>query len=230
VIFEKKKTIHFHTFLPDYMDSGQWIEKTKPDWFAGLMRERKLFKPTFEMPDNMKADACPSFVHLFKNSYTLKTICDLFIRPIDDYQFEYRVPTDLFKIDTHVIQNQMSDEFPAHKRNMKIILPVKFHSETAMPLVFLPSEYETKQTPFTAMTGVLPMTPKINNQMNTNLWVDFNTFEETFIPKGTPYAYMYFPFGRPEIRMHKKNGFDDFNENVSTTKLSFQFDWFKKEK
>jgi len=228
-----RPTIEANVHKIEYEDLNQWIVPTKPEWFQDLLKKRRGFKPTFSTPSILDVASCPSFVTLFRNSYTLITISDMLIRPSDEYDtgFETLLYNDIITTTAHRIPQQMSQSFDSNLFNCKIETGVTLRSNGNMNIIFLPCEYEIDPFPLKAMTGIIPLPKNKFTDLQVNMWVDKRTFkEECFVPKGTPYAYLFFPEGRPKIKVNVHGTVEAWNNLCSTRMLGANYGWMQRVK
>lgn len=225
-----KSTLELNFFHGEYENLDEWIVPTKPEWFSDLLKKTKSFKPTFSEPWNNNVTGCPSFVHIFKNSYTLKTITDMIIKPSDNFEcgFECMFNNNLLTTESHPIQSQMSSLFDKNIKNLKLINHVKMKSNKRIHVMFLSPDMELSPFPLTAMTGFVNLPKGRFLDMNVNMWLNRKTFlHEIFVPKGTPYAYLFFPDGKPKLTTKIHESEENWHNLCPTRALAFNFSWMK---
>lgn len=220
-----KNKLKFYTAYSEYADINDWIEPTRPEWFANALKEEASNKSMFVK----KASGCPSFVHLFKNSYTLKTVCDIYMRFCSDGTIKASTPSGTLSFDNHIISDQMCESIGSKISNIKIKNPVTLCPSSEMTMMYLPAEYESHSNlPFRCLTGLLPMGGKRFYELNVNCVFPTSQYndEEIFIPSGTPYAYLCFPESKPSLSITMATE-EEMKNKYLTKRTRFKFDWFK---
>lgn len=221
-------TINIYSSNKEVENYQEWIKPAVPEWFKELQVKVKKEKPTMENPFNGYSSGCPSFVELFKNSYMLCAPHDIMFRFVDD-NVESHGTSDFMYFGKHNLGEQMHPYFGDKYYSIKVMLKTKVTSDVPMKMMYLHPQYETRSTfPATVINGVVPLVPGAYVELNTNMIIEQDKIpkQPVFIEKGTPLSYIYFPEGKPKIKVTRCTE-EDFYRKYFNPKSYFSFNYIK---
>lgn len=182
--------------------SNEWLAKETPDWFASAKTRRREVPHSQVKGDTIRS--CPSFVDIFRNSLVLRAPTEMifhFMGDANEYMVAAEFPNFRFvHSEQHDIETQMSREWGSQHIHLKLNFNFQFISEVQSKCLILPPDYhfEEESLILKPMLGVLDLLPNLGVEFNLNMIAgkqDFLQKKELFVRKGTPLAYLYFPFG-----------------------------------
>jgi len=213
----------------------EWLTPAFPDWFKDLPSTRYKFDHE-RQSFNTNAKGCPSFVRLFKNSYLLRAPEDIMITPPTSrpgggkvmFASEVSNAPPFLSVHSSNLGTEMHPSFAKTHVNLQFGFKFVFVPEAPIEMVYLdPCYHLDKKSDLTAMTGTLQLHPEMYMCINVNMLLPFAAFDdknETFIKKGQPLAYLFFPGGRPKIEP-KKITMREWDEDYGYRRETFQGHW-----
>ena len=205
-------------YLADHSD--EWLAREMPNWFTSVKKSRETVK------------SCPSFVDIFRNSLVLRAPCDFVFTVVDDGGFlltHQFANSDFMSVDHHDLESQMNEEWGSQHINIKLNFQAQFLSDTPSKCLVLPPSYHFEET----LSPIQPMLGVINLLSNVGIWLNINmmvskqhmmTEREILTRKGTPLAYIYFPFEERVIVEHVSQSEYD---NTLFTRTTFGGDYLR---
>lgn len=212
----------------------EWLTPAFPDWFKDLPSTRYKFNAE-RQNFNTNVKGCPSFVRLFKNSYLLRAPEDVMITAPGSesggkvmFASEASNAPPFQTVLSADIGAEMHPSFAETHANLQFGFNFVLVPETPIEMVYLdPCYHLDKKSELTAMTGMLLLHPEMLMSINVNMLLPFTAFDdknETFIKKGQPLAYLFFPGGRPKIEPHKIT-MSEWSEDYGYRRETFQGYW-----
>jgi len=207
-----------------------WLAKDPPSWFSEA-KKRYEAVPSIEMKLGT-VKSCPSFVRIFRNSLVLKAPCDFMFAMSPDEQYvmtEFAGNSNFMGVDHHSLEHQIDQNWGSKHVNFKFSFQFKIICESQSQCMLLPPEYHFDEEPpiVKTMIGVLDLLPNKGIEFNLNMVAnkqDLFEAKEVIVKKGTPLAYLYFPFGESiSIEYVDRSEY----ENLSFIRTSFGADYLK---
>ncbi len=217
-----------YKYFADHSD--EWLAKEIPTWFSEPKKRRADLQDSQVKAGTIKS--CPSFVDIFRNSLVLRAPCDCLFNLLgDNYEFISGECANhkMINFEYHDIKSQMNQEWANDYIHMKLNFNAQMVAETRSKCLFFPPEYhfEEELSIIKPMLGAVNLLPNTGVEFNINMLAskrDFLERKEVLIRKGTPLAYVYFPFEeKVSVEYLPQSEFDNF----SFTKTSFSGDYLK---
>lgn len=200
---KKKDTILWDTkFETRYYDLDIWMYLTDtmkklPSWF----KDTKL-------REDFSIKRCPSFIELFKNSYTVTAPTDFNLELNKEKKTGKLVISNEDKkyvsIETHTINpidgifqmNYFNPDF----QNVKLSFPLGIRSKKGrIDAIMFSNFYYNPSYPLQTAPGIWPLIDDYTHQFNLNFFINWELHKNLEVKKGDPLALMYFPNGKPEL-------------------------------
>jgi len=176
----------------------------KPKWFKNL---KQNIDPTNGMGNVI---TCPSFIELFKNSYTYVSPCDINIEVSRLGHRAILPDPKWFMFDSHTHKNnapsQMGKEWPRDLYNLKFV-PRMFITTNIgkVNMVIVPAFFHNPYPDIIIAPGIFELTPSVTINPNLNTFIDLkdiknNDSKKIKVKAGDPLAMFYFPNGILDIK------------------------------
>ena len=183
---------------------------------------------------NVTAKQCPSFVGLFKNSYLLRAPQDIvFTSPEKGSKIMFAeqtngIPYQFQSVVGHDLSVQMNPKFSEMYTSIKLCFNLTLCPETPTQIMFLdPCYHLDKKSELQTLTGIMELREDELLPFNVNMVMPHSVFDEKHvcrIYKNQPLAYLYFPLGKPTIKI-KECTVDDFETKYLRHRTEFHSDW-----
>lgn len=209
-------TMHIYSEHINVLEYKDWLTPAEPDWYKDLAKRRRDHIPRVKNWTPDVVNACPSFIKLFKNSYMLRMPCDLTFRVSwnpdpQKCHLESLAMSNFISVSQHDLADQMHPGFHELGTSLKINFKMITTFDKPVHMMYLHPQYELGETyPGIVMHGVIPFAPGLSQEVNCNTIIPPHLRDQDIRVKWkTPLAMLYFPEGKPRIKVHKLNSTDE---------------------
>lgn len=190
-------------------------------YLTDTMKKLPLWYKDIKLYDNFSIKRCPSFIELFKNSYTIISPTDFTLKFSKSKRSANFLTSnenkEYLSLETHTINpidgifqmNYFNPDF----QNVKLSFPLAIRSKKGrIDAIMFSNFYHNPSYPLQAAPGIWPLIDDYTNQFNVNFFINWEINKNLEVKKGDPLALMYFPNGKPELE--KAYLKEELHENI----------------